>query len=179
MEAKAASALDSLDPRQRAFVLEYLECGLNASEAARRLHYDHPHVAGHRFVKNVNVRAAIDELLEQGKMSRPEVLQRISDKSVADMAYFLKVPKEGQPKLDLRKARRNGKLHLVKKIKFGKHGAIESIELHDPKPYLDLLARHHRIVAPKAEEGEGDSEIVLEWDDARYPTLQQEPGDEG
>lgn len=164
MADAAPSAYSSLHPSDRAFVDEYLACGLNATEAARRLHYKHPHVQGPRLRNRLEIKAAIEERLGERKLSANDVLSRLSDKAEADMAYFLNVGADGAATLDLRKARRNGKLHLVRRVKLGKRGRVEAVELHDPRPYLDMLARYYKLLEPQEESTLADS-IDLDWSD--------------
>lgn len=54
--------------------------------------------------------------------------------------------------IDLHKAAKAGKLHLVKKIKDGRDGL--SIELYDAQAALQLLGKHHKLF------GDDESDIL-------------------
>ncbi len=160
------SAYESLHPRDQRFVNEYLRTGFNATAAARACGFNYPSEAGYTLLRKPYIDEAIKERLNDLKLSDKEVLARISMKCTADMSHFISISKDGGATLDLRKARRNGVLHHIKKIKTGKRGKIESIELHDPRPYLEMMARHHKLIDPEvAPSDNGETEIVLEWDD--------------
>jgi phage terminase small subunit len=63
MALPAKSALDSLPPKRRAFVLYYVgESAGNATDAARRAEYGKPEVEGCRLLKNASVQSAIAEM---------------------------------------------------------------------------------------------------------------------
>lgn len=63
-------ALDTCNPKQRAFVLAYCgEAAGNATEAARIAEYKEPGQQGHRLLKNDHVRRAI-ELLRASEVDK-------------------------------------------------------------------------------------------------------------
>lgn len=59
LTAEQKAALDALPPKRRAFVLDYVAHG-NATQAARVAKYTHPEQQGHRLLKSVQVKVAID-----------------------------------------------------------------------------------------------------------------------
>lgn len=93
-EDAAPSALDSLLPKQRAFVEAYFACGMNGSEAARRAKYKQPRVSAQDLLRHPKVRAAISERLDEAAMSANEVLARITQVARGDMADFVRVDEE-------------------------------------------------------------------------------------
>jgi hypothetical protein len=170
VETTAPSAYEKLEPYCKAFVDQYFICGMNASEACRELNYKKARQQASTFLKMGTVKAAIAERLTERKLSADETIARISEKSLADMSYFLRLSKDDtgkkrQVSFDLHKARKNGKLHLIRKLQI-KDGKVTGIELIDPKPYLDLLAKHHKLINPEEEHGaNADNNIDLDWDD--------------
>lgn len=99
-------------------------------------------------------------------MSADEVLSRLSDLGAGDLGEFIRITESGGFHFDLRKAKRRGRLHLLKKVR----NKIETrhkrtgrkdesgkpivdlvvteqieIELHDPESALEKLGRHHGI----------------------------------
>jgi len=134
---------DGLTAKQRAFVEQYLICW-NASEAARLAGYSQrsAYQIGSQTLKKVEIRAAIDQRLKEFRMGADEVLARLADLASADMADFV-TPIGPGFKIDLKKARAMGKLHLIRKLKMD--GPEISIELYDVKDALVQLGRHHAL----------------------------------
>lgn len=154
-----------LTDKELAFVEHYLTCW-NATEAARRAEYKHPNKLGPRQLVKVGIQAKIQERLAELKMSADEVLTRLTDHARGSLEDFIEVAApstkiEGAGSTDeahailvgwqinLAKAKHNGKLHLLKKLKSGQWGA--EIELHDPQAALALLARHHGLLIERTE----------------------------
>jgi hypothetical protein len=131
--------------RQRLFVAAYLgAAGGNGAEAARIAGFSHPNVQAVRLLANVSIRAAIDARLASAAMSADEVLARLSDLAAGSLGDFLAIDARGNYRVDLAKARRNGKLHLLRELKPTQHGT--AIKLHDPKGALELLAKYHGLL---------------------------------
>ena len=128
-----------LADRQRVFVEEYLICW-NASEAARRAGYrQRSNQAGHRLVTNCDIRAEIQRRLAEIAMDAAEVLARLSDQARGDLGDFI----NDEGKIDLDKARKLGKMHLLKSYTRSERG--ERIELHDVQAALIELGRHYGL----------------------------------
>lgn len=134
---------DGLTDKQRAFVEHYLTCW-NASEAARLAKYSLKTAGsiGSENLKKPEIRAAIDQRLKDLQLSANEVLARLADLAGADMSDFI-APSGRGFKIDLKKARALGKLHLIRKLKMD--GLETSIELYDVKDALVQLGRHHAL----------------------------------
>ncbi len=129
---------DGLTAKQRAFVEHYLVCW-NASEAARRAGYrGKANVVGPRLLANVSIRALVDARLAEMAMSANEVLARLSDEAAGDLDYFL----NGQG-LDFDKARKAGKMHLLKSFSVTAEGF--RIEIHDAQAAKVHLGRHYGL----------------------------------
>jgi phage terminase small subunit len=135
-----------LSTKQRVFVEEYLICW-NATEAARRAGYKHPNVQGPRLLVNVSIQAAIQARVDEIAMSANEALLRLTEQARGDISDFIVISKEGQARIDLKKARAARKLHLVKKISETKHGL--KIELYDAQAAIQLIGRHRGMFVDK------------------------------
>lgn len=168
---------DRLTYKQRLFVEAYLgPAGGNATDAARRAGYAWPDRAGPRLVGKSSVRAAIDARLDEAALSTSEILARLSECATASVEHFIAIDENAQGdaayRLDLNKAKRRHKLHLIKKIKPTQHGI--GIELHDPIAALDKLGRYRGLWDSK---GQGDDETVATFVKAvqQIATQGQEP----
>lgn len=104
----------------------FIRYGFNATKAARAIKVKDKDKAraGHLFARNCNIRKAIDERLREGRASADMVRARLEEHAFSDMGDLLRfeqVEIEGNTKvkvsLDLNKARKKSKLHLVSKIK--------------------------------------------------------------
>ena len=134
-----------LSNKQRVFVEEYLVCW-NASEAARKAGYTgQANVVGPRLLADVRIATAVAARIAEKAMGADEVLLRLGDQARASFADFLT-----GSEIDLVKAERNGKLHLVKRIAMSEKGAI-TLELHDAQAALVHIGRHHGLFVDKQE----------------------------
>jgi hypothetical protein len=142
-EPRPESSVAGLTYRQRLFVCAYLGTAAgNATEAARAAGYAQPHSQGPRLLANVGIRAAIAAKLAGAALAAEEVLARLSDMASADLADFLAISPKGH-RVDLAKARRAGKTHLIKKLSPTRYGL--AIELHDARGALELLGKYHGL----------------------------------
>lgn len=127
---------------QEHFVIEYIKCR-NATEAARRAGYAHPNKQGPRLLVNVGISDEIARLTKENAMEADEVLSRLADMARGSIEDFVSFAYGPYPvfTLDLDKARRRNKLHLIKKLKYDKDGNPE-IELHDAQSALAHLGKY-------------------------------------
>lgn len=143
----------ALEPKQQAFVEEYLKCR-NAAEAARRAGYSEKtaRVIGAQNLSKLNIQEEIARRTKEVAMEADEVLSRLADIARGSIEDFISLTYEPYPAavLDLGKARERGVLHLIKKLKYDKDGNPE-IELHDPQSALVNLGKHHKLFTDKVE----------------------------
>lgn len=137
-----------LTKRQEAFVRAYVgEARLVGATAARLAGYSErcaPQVAC-QALRNPQVQCAIRYLLEQQSLGATEVTAYVSDQAKASLEDFFDI-EDGKPVLNLEKAKERGRLHLVRKIRFGRDGrTVEELELHDSQKALEMLARVHGL----------------------------------
>ncbi len=88
----------------------------------------------------------IAKLLERRSLAGDEVMARLASIATGDIGDFINIlPETGQVFFDLRKAEELDVLHLIKRIKYVKHGpgagGVE-LELHDPIRALELIGKN-------------------------------------
>jgi hypothetical protein len=128
---------------QRKCAEAYAETGLY-SEAAKRAGYRCTSTNSYtQMAKQAlalpHVRAYLERVLEEGTLSKTEVLRRISDHATASPEIFLSFDSSGKAYIDLDKTRKEGKLHLIKKVKQTALGL--EVELVDSQKALSDLLR--------------------------------------
>lgn len=145
-----------LRAKQRAFAIEYV-VDFNATQAAIRAGYSakSAYSIGSENLRKPEIKAEIERYLEERKMLSDEVLVRLAEHGRADMADFADIDDlTGGWSLNLAKAKRAGKTHLIKKLKPNKYGT--EIELHSVDTALTLLGKHHKLFTERIE--------VVDWE---------------
>ena len=133
-----------LTNRRRVFIEEYLECGFNATEAARRAGYKHPNVKGSQLVKVSAIAEKIAQRIKEKSMTADEVLLRLAEQARGDISKFL----TSTGAIDWDAVRAKG--HLVKSITHTK-GNRSRIDIHDAQSALALLGKHLRLFIERRE----------------------------
>lgn len=130
-----------LSTKRRVFVEEYLKCW-NATEAAKRAGYSErtAHSQGPRLLDNVEVQAYIQRRIREKAMGADEVLLRLGEQARGEVGRY--VAADGR--VDLERIIADGKQHLIKGIKYDRHGRM-MVEFYDAQAALALLGRHHRL----------------------------------
>ena len=154
--------------KQFVFVNEYLKCR-NASEAARRAGYAFPRSQGSRLLTNVAISEEVARRTKHHAMEADEVLARLGDIARASVEDFTEVV-PGMSKvlwLDLEKAQRRNKMHLIKKYRYTDKNQLE-FELHDALSALKTIAQLLDI----GQSVEDNTEINIVFNDK---TIQLQP----
>jgi hypothetical protein len=136
--------------RQEQFVNAFTgdaECMGNATAAAARVGYRDPENSGRRLLRDPAVAMAIQARLDRASLDAEQVLRLLWEQAQSSMADFLKLGPGGLPvpdvegrfQIDLARAYKAGKLHLVKRLIPTKHGM--GIELHDAQRAAELLGK--------------------------------------
>jgi phage terminase small subunit len=156
IEQTATPASDELTDKEQAFINEYFLCGYNGAEAARRAGYSarSARVTAHRILTNANVRAEIDRRLAEHGMTANEAIARLASQARGDIADLL--DREGN--FDLKRAKKDGRTHLIKKLKrkrsirLGKEEGQDDvldeyveIELYDAQSALETLLKQWQL----------------------------------
>jgi phage terminase small subunit len=139
-------ASDIMTDKQRVFVEEYLTTW-NATEAARRAGYAFPNVEGARLLVNPSIAETIKARVAEKVMTADEVLVRLAGHARATIEDIAQITDKGTFVLDLNKARRDGKLGMIKKIKAQKVGY--ELELHDQQAALVHIGKVHGLFIDK------------------------------
>lgn len=87
---------EGLSDKQQAFIDHYVECGFNATEAARRAGYSQATARqqGQRLLTNVDIKAEISRRMDAHAMPANEVIARMGSIARGDMADFVRVDEE-------------------------------------------------------------------------------------
>jgi phage terminase small subunit len=129
----------AITKKRRAFIEEYLRCGFNATEAARRAGYKHPNKLGPRLVKVGEIAAEIDRRIRELTMRANEVLLRFSEQARGEGTQYLQ--EDGT--VDIGRLIEDNKQHLVKKIGETRYGRM--VEFYDAQTALGQLGRHYGL----------------------------------
>jgi phage terminase small subunit len=140
----------ALTVKQQLFVAYYLE-DWNATQAAIKAGYSDQSARSQasRLLTNVDIQAVIKEHIDQ-IMPAGEVLQRLADHARTDMDDFTDAE---TATLNLGKAKRAGKMHLIKKFSRTEtdKSTHVSIELHDAQSALEKLGKYHGLFRDRVE----------------------------
>lgn len=144
---------DDLTDKQRVFVEAYLTCW-NATEAARRAGYEGNDVTlaavGYENLRKPQIAELVTARLTDKAMAADEVLARLADQARGAVDDFFDIGPKGGAKLNLAKAAKAGKLHLVHRYTKGDKGKI-GIEWYDAQTALSLIGKHLGLFIDKAE----------------------------
>lgn len=142
--------MGNLRGKQRKFVEEWF-VDFNGTRAAERAGYagnDNTLAAtASRLLRNAKIRAEISRRFDEMAMPANEVLARLGDQAGATFDDFIEVvelDEDGRSTaiVSLAKAKRRGKLHLIKKLTYHVGGGF-TLELHDAQSALMHLDRYH------------------------------------
>jgi phage terminase small subunit len=144
----------ALTDRQRLFADFYIgEGSLNATRSARLAGYkgDENSLAaqGSRLLRNVKVRAYIDDQLKDLTLSASEVLTILTKQAKASLADVL----DDRGMLDLAEARKRGVDGLLKKLKIraDKDGMSYEYEMYDAQAAAVHIGKVHKLFTDKTE----------------------------
>jgi phage terminase small subunit len=135
-----------LNPKQRAFVAEYL-IDLNATQAAIRAGYKEnaANRAGWRLLRLTQVEAAVAEAMaaraERTRVSLDRVIEEYARLAFTDMRAFTEWGPEGM-RLRPHSALSDADAAAVREVTDGGRTGKPRIRLHDKRAALDALARH-------------------------------------
>ena len=142
----------ALTGKQRIFIAEYVS-DFNATRAAIAAGYSKNSAAdiGYENLRKPDIAEAIKRTIDDRCMTEGEVLIRLAEHargSVDDFVTFSEGVK--LPILDMSKAHKNGKMHLLKKLKYTDQGGVE-FELYDAQSALVLIGKVHKLFTEKSE----------------------------
>lgn len=142
---KAPAWHDGVNLKQRRFLEEYVANGFNATRAYIAAGYSErtAGVAAHLCLKKLNVRQALQRLLDEVQMTTSELKERIADDTKASLEPFLAAGPEGDLAWNFARAQEIGAFRHIKKVKIKPtaNGPEVSIELVDRQRAQALLAQ--------------------------------------
>ena len=155
----------SFTNKQRAFIEEYLK-SFNATQAALSAGYSErsARTIGWENLNKPAIAAEIEARISELTMDANEVLIRLGEQARASMEDFVDIDDSGSGvfRLNLYKAQRRGKLHLIKSLTPTPNGY--RLELHDSHAALVDIGRHLKLFTDKHELTGADGEpIALAW----------------
>lgn len=130
--------------KQRIFIDEYLKCW-NATQAAINAGYS-KRSAGSIGGENMQKPEIVEEIkrrLNESAMSADEVVHSIGEIGRTTIEDLMNVDENGRMSFDFRRAKEQGKLHLIKSITPTAYGI--KVELHDRMKALELIGKHHKL----------------------------------
>lgn len=150
-----------MNPRHQQFINEYFNCCMNATEAYQRVYQNATRETarrnGHELLTNTDISEEIKLRITEKAMSADEVLMRLGDQARGDMADFWHIPEQGDPTINLAKAK--GKTHIIKKLKvkkttqrIGKTTETThevDFDLYDAQSALQLIGKNHDLFIDK------------------------------
>lgn len=128
----------ALTSKQQVWIEEYFSTW-NATEAARRAGYAHPNVEGPANLVKPSIAIAIRARIAEKTMTADEALVRLAEQARAEYSAY--IMSDGS--VDLEAMKRDGKMHLVKKVKPTKFGL--EVEFYDAQTALVNIGRHHKL----------------------------------
>lgn len=142
-DEKQEPKLRPLTGLQAAFVDFYVINGFNAYAAARDAGYKGGYALLRRMgsdnLTKENIKAALAERFKERGMQADEVIARITAQAEGAGEY---ITKSGE--IDMAALVRDGKGHLVKRVRHTKYGL--DVEFYPADKALELLAKHHGLL---------------------------------
>lgn len=149
-----------LNPRQRAFVEQYVTNGYNATRAYIEAGYSDRDASQNacRLIRNDKVSSAIRTALSESLMSAEELKKRIADDATASLNDFVTVV-DGQPVIDWQRAQDRGALRHLREltIKPTMFGPEIKFKLVDDQRAKDQLVKVLGLNAPQKLHISGDN----------------------
>jgi phage terminase small subunit len=159
----------ALEPKQEAFITEYIKCR-NAAEAARRAGYSEKtaRFIGAENLTKPNILKEIEERTKANGMGLDEALSRLADFARADLGQW--TSDDGE--IDIAAMKRDGATHMLRKIKRTRRSGTSpsgaeweevtvDVELHDAKDANKFVADLHSR-GPSGKEGDPFHVKVIE-----------------
>ena len=124
---EAIPAMRALTAKQREFVLAYIgKAQGNATEAARLAGYDGDDNTlssiGYENLRKPEIKRAIEEGLKAGTLTLEEVLYEITKIIRTTAGDFYDIDDDGQPALNMKKAKERGALGSIKRLRQTRDG---------------------------------------------------------
>lgn len=161
--------MSTFTDKQRRFIEEYT-VDFNATQAAIRAGYSEntAGVIGHENLQKPKISDAIQQRLDELAMSADEALIRLANWGRAeDLASLVEIRPDGSWSLDLKRAKQEGKLYLIKELSYDSEGR-PTVKLYDAKDAVKQIARAHGLFVDRHEvTGKDGGPLEVKVEDAR------------
>ena len=149
-----------LSKKQKLFVEHYLQCW-NATQAAKDAGYAEKSasVTGYNNIRKPSIAAEIKKRIDEVVMSADEALSLLSDQARASLTDIGNVDEDGRFTFDFAKAKKNGKLHLIKSMTPAAYGT--KIELHNAQRALELIGKAYGLFIDKQEVKVDEAKVAI------------------
>lgn len=152
----------ALTKKQRRFIDEYF-IDFNATQAAIRAGYSErtAHSIGWENLRKPDISDAIEHRLKESAMLADEVLMRLAEQARASFEDF--IDEDGN--VDLSKARRAGKLHLINSVTDPSKFRGREISLHNQQRALELIGKAYGLFTDRViqEQAKIEIEYTNDW----------------
>ena len=137
----------AISRKRRQFCHEYIKDFIGAQAAVRAGYSERSsRVTASRLLADANVQGYMGEIIEEAKMGKDEAAILIAEVARATPEAFVTFDNNTW-KIDIPKAKREGKLGLIKSIVPTPNGI--KVELHDKMRALELIGKHHHLFDEK------------------------------
>lgn len=140
---------EGMKTNEKLFTIFYLQT-FNGAKAVEMMNKDlkdsqaNKNMLAKYYLSKPKVKDVINKFLKYAIMDALSVQAKISEIATADIGDFITVDEDDNYKIDLKKAKAEGKTHLIKKITT-RDGAI-SIEMYNAQEALYQLAKMHGLI---------------------------------
>lgn len=143
--------MSKLTPKQRRFVEEYC-VDFNATQAAVRAGYSErtARAIGSENLAKPAIKAEIDAKLDELSMTAAEALKRLTDIARGSIGDVIELSDDGSWRLDLQKAQRLGKLHLIHELSYDGNG-LPKVKLYSAHEALRDIGKARGAFVDKVE----------------------------
>lgn len=153
---------ENLKPREKLFVEEYLKNNFDAEVAAKKAGYGgkEGRDMSRMLMRSPDVQAAIRTRLKEGQLTADQILRRVSEMALSNIADFL----DDNGKVDINKLRSRGYLVKSRKLRttYGKDGSATTeceITLYDAQAALISLGKHLGLFKEPKKEDEDPNRL--------------------
>lgn len=106
------------------------------------------------------MRKLTERQIAQQRMNPDEVIARLSDHARGSMSDFLSIDADGNAHVDLAKAERANRLHLLRRVKVGDKNV--EVDLYDAQTALIQLGRHYRLFVDRVQTEDWRAQAVAD-----------------
>ena len=169
-DAQGQEQNQTLSVADEAVLYEYLQC-FNVTEAWARTHPDATRAScatlGSRWLRKVEIQAAIREHFKAKRMEVDEVIGRLAEQARGSLKPFTLINEDGFAYFDFSSDEAKEQFHLIKEMETRRSRRVEGkgedaevwedeqikIKIESPQRALDMLAKYHQLYTEKDDDG--------------------------